>query len=88
MITGFARINGHSVGILANQPRHLAGCLDINASDKAARFIRFCDAFNIPLIIFVDTPGYLPVLNRAWWYYSPWAKLLYAYWKPLCLKLP
>jgi len=60
MITAFARLNGWSVGMLANQPKVLAGCLDINASDKAARFIRFCDAFNIPLITFVDVPGYMP----------------------------
>jgi len=60
MITCFARMNGSSVGIIANQPRALAGCLDINASDKAARFIRFCDCFNIPLLTFVDVPGYLP----------------------------
>ncbi len=80
MITGFARINGHSVGILANQPRHLAGCLDINASDKAARFIRFCDAFNIPLITFADTPGYLPgVEQEHGGIIRHGAKLLYAY---------
>lgn len=60
IITAFARLNGRSVGVLANQPRVLAGCLDINASDKAARFIRFCDAFNMPLVTFVDVPGYLP----------------------------
>lgn len=60
IICGFGRINGQTVGIVANQPRFLAGTLDINASDKAARFIRFCDAFNIPLINLVDVPGYLP----------------------------
>ncbi len=60
LITAFARLNGRTVGVLANQPRELAGCLDINASDKAARFIRFCDAFNVPLVTFVDVPGYLP----------------------------
>lgn len=60
LITAFARLNGRAVGILANQPREFAGCLDINASDKGARFIRFCDAFNIPLVTFVDVPGYLP----------------------------
>ncbi|MGI6486617.1 MAG: acyl-CoA carboxylase subunit beta [Tepidanaerobacteraceae bacterium] len=80
MITCFARLNGHSVGILANQPRHLAGCLDINASDKAARFIRFCDAFNIPLITFSDTPGYLPgVAQEHGGIIRHGAKLLYAY---------
>jgi len=60
MITAFARLNGRTVGLLANQPKILAGCLDINASDKAARFIRFCDDFNIPLVTLVDVPGYLP----------------------------
>jgi acetyl-CoA carboxylase carboxyltransferase component len=60
IITAFARLNGRSVGIVANQPKYLAGVLDINASRKAARFVRFCDAFNIPLITFVDVPGFLP----------------------------
>lgn len=60
MITGFGRLDGFSVGIVANQPLHMGGTLDIDASDKEARFIRFCDAFNIPLIFLVDTPGYLP----------------------------
>ncbi|MFI3267413.1 MAG: acyl-CoA carboxylase subunit beta [Rikenellaceae bacterium] len=60
IITGFARFNGQSVGIIANQPKYLAGVLDINSSRKAARFIRFCDAFNIPLVTLVDVPGFLP----------------------------
>ncbi len=60
MIVGFGRLNGYSVGIVANQPNFLAGCLDINASKKGARFVRFCDAFNIPIITFVDVPGFLP----------------------------
>src|SRR5690606_4470546 len=60
IIVGFARMNGQSVGIVANQPKFLAGVLDINASRKAARFVRFCDAFNIPLVTFVDVPGFLP----------------------------
>ena len=60
IITGFARMNGQTVGIVANQPMVLAGCMTVNSSDKQARFIRFCDAFNIPLILLVDTPGYLP----------------------------
>ncbi|MCU0227291.1 MAG: acyl-CoA carboxylase subunit beta [Bryobacterales bacterium] len=60
IITAFARLNGRSVGIVANQPKYLAGVLDINASRKAARFVRFCDAFNIPLLTFVDVPGFLP----------------------------
>lgn len=66
MITCFVRFNGHVVGIIANQPNYLAGCLDINASDKATRFIRFCDAFNIPLLTIADVPGYLPGSNQEW----------------------
>lgn len=80
LITGFARLAGHSVGILANNPKNLAGCLDINASDKAARFIRFCDAFNIPLVTLTDTPGYLPgVAQEHGGIIRHGAKLLYAY---------
>ncbi len=66
MIVGFARLNGRAVGIIANQPKQLAGCLDINASDKATRFIRFCDAFNIPLLTIADVPGYLPGSQQEW----------------------
>jgi acetyl-CoA carboxylase carboxyltransferase component len=66
MITCFARMNGHVVGIIANQPQFLAGCLDINASDKATRFIRFCDAFNIPLLTIADVPGFLPGSHQEW----------------------
>jgi acetyl-CoA carboxylase carboxyltransferase component len=66
VITCFARLNGHVIGIIANQPNYLAGCLDINASDKATRFIRFCDAFNIPLLTIVDVPGYLPGSYQEW----------------------
>jgi acetyl-CoA carboxylase carboxyltransferase component len=66
LIVGFARLNGRVVGVVANQPTVLAGCLDIDASDKATRFIRFCDAFNIPLVTFVDVPGYLPGTNQEW----------------------
>lgn len=66
IITCFARLNGHVVGIIANQPSYFAGCLDINASDKATRFIRFCDIFNIPLLTIVDTPGYLPGSSQEW----------------------
>ena len=80
IIVGFARMNGHSVGIVANQPMVLAGALDINSSSKASRFIRFCDAFNIPIITLVDTPGYMPgseqehngIIRHG-------SKLLYAY---------
>ncbi len=66
IITCFARLSGHVVGIIANQPNHLAGCLDINASDKATRFIRFCDAFDIPLFTIADVPGYLPGSTQEW----------------------
>jgi acetyl-CoA carboxylase carboxyltransferase component len=64
IVVGFARLGGHSVGIVANQPMVLAGVLDIAASEKAARFVRFCDCFNIPLIVFEDVPGFLPGINR------------------------
>jgi acetyl-CoA carboxylase carboxyltransferase component len=64
IVIGFARMDGHPVGIVANQPDHLAGVLDINASDKAARFIRFCDSFHIPVITLVDTPGFLPGVEQ------------------------
>ncbi len=80
MVTGFAKINGHSVGIVANQPRVLAGVLDIDSSDKAARFIRFLDAFNMPIITFVDTPGFLPGTTQEYGgIIRHGAKLLYAY---------
>ncbi|OGN96432.1 MAG: methylmalonyl-CoA carboxyltransferase, partial [Chloroflexi bacterium RBG_13_51_36] len=62
----FARFNGKPVGIIANQPMHLAGCLDVNAADKITRFIRFCDAFNIPLLTIADVPGYLPGKDQEW----------------------
>jgi len=80
IVTGFARIDGRSVGIVANQPRVLAGCLDINASDKLSRFVRFCDAFNIPLITFVDVPGFLPGTDQEYnGIIRHGAKILYAY---------
>src|SRR6056297_1139049 len=66
MVICFARLNGKTVGIIANQPNFLAGCLDIDASDKATRFIRFCDAFNIPLLTIADVPGYMPGSNQEW----------------------
>jgi acetyl-CoA carboxylase carboxyltransferase component len=80
VVIGFARLDGHSVGIVANQPKVLAGTLDIESSEKAARFVRFCDAFNVPLITFEDVPGFLPgaaqeyggIIRRG-------AKLLYAF---------
>jgi len=80
IVVGFARIGGKVVGIVANQPKILAGVLDINASDKAARFVRFCDAFNIPIITLVDVPGYLPgVAQEHGGIIRHGAKLLYAY---------
>jgi acetyl-CoA carboxylase carboxyltransferase component len=66
MITAFARMNGQVIGIIANQPSYLAGCLDINASDKATRFIRCCDAFNVPLLTIADVPGFLPGSHQEW----------------------
>jgi len=80
IVIGFGRLGGRSVGIIANQPQFLAGVLDVNASDKAARFIRFCDAFNIPLLTLVDTPGYLPGIDQEHsGIIRHGAKLLYAY---------
>jgi len=80
IIVGFARLNGYSVGIIANQPAVLAGVLDIDSAIKAARFVRFCDAFNIPLITFVDVPGFLPGTAQEWGgIIKHGAKLLYAY---------
>lgn len=80
IITAFGRIGGKSVGIIANQPKMLAGCLDINASDKAARFIRTCDAFNIPIINLVDVPGFLPGTSQEYGgIIRHGAKMLYAY---------
>jgi acetyl-CoA carboxylase carboxyltransferase component len=80
IIIGFARLNGRSVGIVAQEPAVLAGVLDINASDKAARFVRFCDCFNIPIITFVDVPGFLPgVSQEHGGIIRHGAKLLYAY---------
>src|SRR5579884_924520 len=80
IVVGFARLGGHSVGIVANQPRALAGVLDIDSSSKAARFVRTCDAFNIPLVTFVDVPGFLPGTAQEWGgVIRHGAKLLYAY---------
>ncbi|MBE2250822.1 MAG: methylmalonyl-CoA carboxyltransferase [Myxococcus sp.] len=80
IVIGFARLNGRSVGIVGNNPAVLAGCLDIDASVKAARFVRFCDCFNIPLVTFVDVPGFLPGTNQEWGgIIKHGAKLLYAY---------
>src|SRR3954463_7133859 len=80
IVTGFARLGGYSVGIVGNQPKALAGVLDINSSEKAARFVRTCDAFNIPLVTFVDVPGFLPGTEQEWGgIIRHGAKLLYAY---------
>jgi propionyl-CoA carboxylase beta chain len=80
MLIGFARLGGRVVGIVANQPAVLAGCLDIDASIKAARFIRFCDAFNIPIVTFEDVPGFLPGTAQEYaGIIRHGAKLLYAY---------
>jgi len=66
IVTGYIRLNGKTVGVVANQPLVLAGTLDINASVKAARFVRFCDAFNIPLLTLVDVPGFLPGIDQEY----------------------
>ncbi|MFJ8913508.1 acyl-CoA carboxylase subunit beta [Amycolatopsis sp. NPDC102389] len=80
ILVGFGRVDGRSVGIVANQPTQFAGCLDIDASEKAARFVRTCDAFNIPVLTFVDVPGFLPGTDQEWnGIIRRGAKLIYAY---------
>jgi len=80
IVVGFARLAGRSIGIVANQPAFLAGVLDIHSSTKAARFVRFCDAFNIPLLVFEDVPGFLPGTDQEWnAIITNGAKLLYAF---------
>ncbi len=80
IVVGFARLNGYPIGIVGNQPNHLAGCLDINSSTKGARFVRFCDAFNIPLLTFEDVPGFLPGTYQEYGgIIRNGAKLLYAF---------
>lgn len=80
IIIGFARINGRAIGIIANQPKVNAGVLDVNSSDKASRFVRFCDAFNIPVVTFTDVPGYLPGVEQEHnGIIRHGAKLLYAF---------
>jgi propionyl-CoA carboxylase beta chain len=80
IIVGFSRLNGHPIGVVGNQPRALAGVLDIDSSVKGARFVRFCDAFNIPLLTFCDVPGFLPGTNQEWGgIIRHGAKLLYAF---------
>jgi propionyl-CoA carboxylase beta chain len=80
IVIGYGRVEGRSVGVVANQPMQLAGCLDIDASEKAARFVRTCDAFNIPVLTFVDVPGFLPGTDQEWnGIIRRGAKLIYAY---------
>jgi propionyl-CoA carboxylase beta chain len=80
ILCGFGRVEGHPVGIVANQPMQFAGTLNIEASEKAARFVRTCDAFNIPVITFVDVPGFLPGTDQEWdGIIRRGAKLIYAY---------
>ncbi|GAA4905437.1 propionyl-CoA carboxylase carboxyltransferase subunit [Stackebrandtia albiflava] len=80
IVVGYGRIEGHTVGVVANQPMHFAGCLNIDASEKAARFVRTCDAFNIPIVTFVDVPGFLPGTDQEYnGIIRRGAKLLYAY---------
>ena len=80
IVIGFGRVEGHPVGVVANQPMQFAGCLDIDASEKAARFVRTCDAFNIPVLTFVDVPGFLPGTDQEWHgIISNGAKLLFAF---------
>ena len=80
ILVGFARIAGRSIGIVANQPAYLAGVLDINSSRKGARFVRFCNSFNIPLLVLVDVPGFLPGTDQEWnGIITNGAKLLYAF---------
>jgi propionyl-CoA carboxylase beta chain len=80
IVTGFARLAGRSIGIVANQPMHMAGVLDVNSSKKAGRFVRFCDCFNIPLLVFEDVPGFLPGTDQEWnAIITNGAKLLYAF---------
>jgi propionyl-CoA carboxylase beta chain len=80
MVVGFGRVEGRSVGVVANQPMHFAGTLDIDASEKAARFVRTCDAFNLPVLTFVDVPGFLPGTDQEWnGIIRRGAKLIYAY---------
>jgi propionyl-CoA carboxylase beta chain len=80
IIVGYGRVEGRPVGVVANQPMQFAGCLDIDASEKAARFVRTCDAFNIPVLTFVDVPGFLPGTDQEWdGIIRRGAKLIYAY---------
>jgi len=79
-VVGFARLHGEVVGVVANQPAHLAGVLDVDASDKIARFVRFCDAFSIPLVTFVDCPGFMPgTVQEHGGIIRHGAKIVYAY---------
>ena len=88
IIVGFARFNGQSVGIVANQPKYLAGVLDINASRKAARFVRFCDAFNIAIVSLVDVPGFLPGTGQEYGGLLPMVLSCYMRTRSNCPKVP
>ena len=78
IVVGFSRLAGRSIGVIANQPLSLAGVLDVNSSKKAARFTRFCDSFNIPLLVLVDVPGFLPGTDQEWrGHYCSWSKTCY-----------
>jgi propionyl-CoA carboxylase beta chain len=80
IVVGFARLGGRSIGVVANQPSHLAGVLDVHSSQKGARFVRYCDAFNIPLLVLEDVPGFLPGTDQEWnAIITNGAKLLYAF---------
>ena len=80
IVIGYSHLNGNLIGVIANQPLHLAGCLDIDASNKAARFVRFCDAFNVPLLTLEDVPGFLPGASQEWGgIIRHGAKLLFAF---------
>jgi len=85
IVVCFARLNGRSIGIIANQPNFMAGCLDIDASDKATRFIRFCDAFNIPILTLTDVPGYMPGSDQEWGGdYPAWCQIALVLFRSYC----
>ena len=81
ILIGFIRLDGDTIGVVANQPKVLAGCLDVDSSRKAARFVRFCDAFNIPILTLVDVPGFLTRYStRVWWDNQTWCKIIIRIW--------
>lgn len=75
MVVGLGRLSGRTVGVLANNPLRLGGCLNSESAEKAARFVRLCDAFGIPLVVVVDVPGYLPGVDQEWWRGAPWRQV-------------